>query len=90
MVSLVCILLMNQIRATNDLCNHGDAMVKEQDIFLLGTIHCLKSIMKAMNDTGEDADDIDFEEVLDMQRRNLSDPCLEEMIQDVEDLEDWK
>ena len=27
-----------------------------------------------MNDTGEDADDIDFEEVLDMQRRNLSDP----------------
>ena len=46
--------------------------------------------MKAMNDTGEDADDIDFEEVLDIQRRNLSDPCLEEMIQDVEDLEDWK
>ena len=65
-------------------------MVKEQDIFLLGTIHCLKSIMKAMNDTGEDADDIDFEEVLDMQRRNLSDPKLEEMIADVEDLEDWK
>ena len=65
-------------------------MIREQDIFLLGTIHCLKSIMKAMNDTGEDADDIDFEHVLDMQRRNLSDPCLEEMIQDVEDLEDWK
>jgi len=65
-------------------------MIKEQDIFLLGTIHCLKSIMKAMNDTGEDADDIDFKEVLEMQRRNLSDPCLEEMIQDVEDLEDWK
>ena len=46
--------------------------------------------MKSINDTGETANDIDFKEVLEMQRRNLSDPCLEEMIQDVEDLEDWK
>ena len=65
-------------------------MIKEQDIFLLGTIHCLKSIMKSINDTGETANDIDFKEVLEMQRRNLSDPCLEEMIANVEDLEDWK
>jgi len=63
-------------------------MVKEQDIFLLGTIHCLKSIMKAMEDTGEDVVDIDFEHVLDMQRRNLTDPDLEEYIKDCSDLED--
>ena len=63
-------------------------MVKEQDIFLLGTIHCLKSIMKAMEDTGEDVVDIDFEYVLEMERRNLSNPDLEELIQDISGLED--
>ncbi len=63
-------------------------MIREQDIFLLGTIHCLKSIMKAMEDTGEDVADIDFEHVLDMQRRNLTDPDLEEYIKDCSDLED--
>ena len=82
--------MLNQIRATIDLSNHGDAMVMDADVFILGSIHCLKSIMKAMKDTGEGADDIDWEEVLDMQRRNLSDPNLEEMIQNIEDLEDWK
>ena len=65
-------------------------MVIEADIFLLGTIHCLKSIIKSITDTGETANDIDFEEVLEQQRRNLSDPSLEEMIRDVKDLEDWK
>ena len=90
MVSLVCILLMNQIRATNDLCNHGDAMVNEQDVFILGSIHCLKSIMKSIKDTNGTANDIDWEEVLDQQRRNLSDPSLEEMIVSAEDLEGWK
>jgi len=65
-------------------------MIREQDIFLLGTIHCLKSIMKAMEDTGEDVVDIDFEHVLDMQRRNLTDPDLEEYIKDCSDLEDLR
>tara|TARA_R100000963_G_scaffold29320_1_gene20472 strand:+ start:1661 stop:1858 length:198 start_codon:yes stop_codon:yes gene_type:complete len=65
-------------------------MTLESDIFILGSIHCLKSIMKAIKDTGEGADDIDWEEVLDMQRRNLSDPDLEGMIQDVEDLEEHR
>jgi len=46
--------------------------------------------MKSINDTGETANEIDFEEVLEQQRRNLSDPSLEEMIRDVKDLEDWK
>jgi len=46
--------------------------------------------MKSINDTGGTANDIDFEEVLEQQRRNLSDPKIEEMIQDVKDLEDWK
>lgn len=65
-------------------------MTLESDIFILGSIHCLKSIMKAIKDTGEGADEIDWEEVLDMQRRNLSDPDLEGMIQDVEDLEEHR
>ena len=90
MVSLVCILLMNQIRATNHLCNHGDAMVMDADVFILGSIHCLKSIMKAIKDSNGTANDIDWGEVLDQQRRNLSDPSLEEMIRDVRDLEDWR
>ena len=81
---------MNQIRATIDLSNHGDAMVLESDIFTLGTIHCLKSIIQSIKDTDGTANDIDWGEVLDMQRRNLSDPNLEEMIQNIEDLEDWK
>tara|TARA_R110000824_G_scaffold12395_3_gene54354 strand:- start:10563 stop:10760 length:198 start_codon:yes stop_codon:yes gene_type:complete len=65
-------------------------MTLESDIFILGSIHCLKSIMKAIKDTGEGADDIDFDEVLDTQRRNLSDPKLEEMIMDVADLEKFR
>ena len=82
---------MNQIRATNDLCNHGDAMVMDADVFTLGTIHCLKSIIKSIKDTDGTANDIDWGEVLDQQRRNLSDPSLEEMIQDISDtLEDLR
>ena len=46
--------------------------------------------MKSINDTGGTANDIDWGEVLDQQRRNLSDPSLEEMIRDVKDLEDWR
>tara|TARA_R110002020_G_scaffold113246_7_gene260510 strand:+ start:1423 stop:1620 length:198 start_codon:yes stop_codon:yes gene_type:complete len=65
-------------------------MTLESDIFILGSIHCLKSIMKAIKDTGEGANDIDWDEVLDMQRRNLTDPDLERMIQDVEDLEEHR
>ena len=65
-------------------------MITENDIFTLGSIHCLKSIMKSIKDTGETANDIDFEHVLDMQRRNLSDPDLEEHIVDVSDLEELR
>ena len=61
-----------------------------RDVFVLGTIHCLKSIIKSIKDTDGTANDIDWGEVLDQQRRNLSDPSLEEMIRDVKDLEDWK
>ena len=63
-------------------------MVNQQDVFLLGIIHCLKSILKALEKGGGTANDIDWGEVLDQQRRNLSDPSLEEMIQDISDLED--
>ena len=67
-------------------------MIKEQDIFLLGTIHCLKSILKSLEESNDEkANDIDFKEVLEMQRRNLSDPDLEEeYIVDTIYLEDWK
>ena len=67
-------------------------MIREQDIFLLGTIHCLKSILRALeNNDDEKANDIDFKEVLEMQRRNLSDPDLEEeYLVDAIYLEDWK
>ena len=67
-------------------------MIREQDIFLLGTIHCLKSILKSLEESNDEkANDIDFKEVLEMQRRNLSDPDLEEeYIVDAIYLEDWK
>ena len=67
-------------------------MVREQDIFLLGTIHCLKSILKSLEESNDEkANDIDFKEVLEMQRRNLSDPDLEEeYLVDAIYLEDWK
>ncbi len=65
-------------------------MINENDIFTLGVIHSLKSIIKAIKDTGEGADEIDFEHVLETQRRNLSDPDLEEHIVDVNELEELK
>ena len=65
-------------------------MINENDIFTLGVIHSLKSIIKAVNDTGDGADEIDFQEVLETQRRNLSDPDLEEYIVDVNGLEELK
>ena len=64
-------------------------MVNQQDVFVLGAIHCLKSILKALEDTDETANDIDFQAVLETQRRNLSNPDLEaELIKDISDLED--
>ena len=64
-------------------------MVNQQDVFVLGAIHCLKSILKALEDTGESADEIDFQAVLENQRHNLSNPDLEaELIKDISDLED--
>ena len=65
-------------------------MINENDIFTLGVIHSLKSIIKAIKDTGDGADEIDFQEVLETQRRNLSDPDLEEYIVDVNGLEELK
>ena len=65
-------------------------MINENDIFTLGVIHSLKSIIKAIKDTGESADEIDFQHVLETQRRNLSDPDLEEHIVDVSELEELR
>ncbi len=65
-------------------------MIKENDIFTLGVIHSLKSIIKAIKDTGESADEIDFQHVLETQRRNLSDQDLEEHIVDVSDMEELR
>ena len=45
-------------------------------MFVLGAIHCLKSILKALEDSDETANDIDFLAVLESQRRNLSNPEL--------------
>ena len=64
-------------------------MVNQQDVFVLGAIHCLKSILKALEDSDETGNDIDFQAVLESQRRNLSNPDLEaELIKDISDLED--
>ena len=65
-------------------------MIKENDIFTLGVIHSLKSIIKAIKDTGDGADEIDFQHILEIQRRNLSNPELEEHIVDVNGLEELK
>ena len=65
-------------------------MINENDIFTLGVIHSLKSIIKAIKDTGESANQIDFQEVLEIQRRNLSDPELEEHIVDVSEQEELR
>ena len=65
-------------------------MINENDIFTLGVIHSLKSIIKAIKHTGESANTIDFQEVLEIQRRNLSDPELEEHIVDVSEQEELR
>ena len=63
-------------------------MVNQQDVFVLVAIHCLKSILKALEDTDETANDIDFQAVLETQRRNLSNPELEKHIVNISNLKD--
>ena len=63
-------------------------MVNQQDVFVLGAIHCLKSIQKALEDSDETANDIDFQAVLESQRRNLSNPEFEKHIVNISNLED--
>ena len=64
-------------------------MVNQQDVFVLGAIHCLKSILKVLEESDETANDIDFQAVLESQRRNLSNPDLEaKLIKDISGLED--
>ena len=70
--------------------SHNPNMINENDIFTLGVIHSLKSIIKAIKDTGDGADEIDFQHILEIQRRNLSNPELEEHIVDVNGLEELK
>ena len=65
-------------------------MINENDIFTLGVIHSLKSIIKAIKDTDGTANEIDFQEVLEIHRRNLSDPELEEHIVDVSEQEELR
>jgi len=65
-------------------------MINENDIFTLGVIHSLKSIIKAIKDTDGTANEIDFQQVLEIQRRNLSDPELEEHIVDVSEQEELR
>ena len=65
-------------------------MVNQRDVFLLGMIHCLKVILQTLEESDETANDIDFEHVLEMGRRNLSNPDLEELIQDISALEDLR
>ena len=49
----------------------------------------MKSIIKSIKNTEGTANDIDFEHILEMERRNLSNPDLEaELIKDISDLED--
>ena len=63
-------------------------MVNQQDVFVLGAIHCLKRILKALEDSDETGNDIDFQAVLESQRRNLSNPELEKHIVNITNLKD--
>ena len=62
-----------------------------RDVFLLGQIHVLESILKAIKETDEDANKIDFQEILELVRRDLSNPDFEELLVDVSNtLEDLR
>ena len=62
-----------------------------RDVFVLGQIHVLDSIVKAIKGTpGEDANDIDFQEILQLVRRDLSNPDFEELLVDTDTLEDLR
>mgnify|MGYP001277349983 CR=1 FL=1 len=57
-----------------------------RDVFVLGQIHVLASILKAIKETpGEDASKIDFHYVLELVRRDLSNPDFEELLVNVSD-----
>ena len=62
-----------------------------RDIFVLGQIHVLESIVKAIKkNPGEDANDIDFHYILQLVRRDLSNPDFEELLVDADKLEDLR
>ena len=60
-----------------------DALQRHRsDVFILGEISAIKAIIKSREETGQEANDIDFQVVLESLRRELSDPTLEENVCD--------
>ena len=60
-----------------------DALQRDRsDVFILGEITAIKSIIHQIEATGQEANDIDFQVVLESLRRRLSDPTMEENVCD--------
>ena len=68
-------------------------MNTKNDIFLLGCLHTLRAL-QSVKDDGGDMNDIQWDVLLENQRRNLEDPNIEECLDNAKDLdiekEDWR
>jgi len=51
----------------------------KNDIFILGCLHTLRSL-QSVKDEGDDMNDIQWDILLETQRRNLEDPGIEECL----------
>ena len=52
----------------------------KNDIFILGVMHALQAL-ESVKEEGDDMNDIQFEILLENQRRNLENPSIEECLE---------
>ena len=53
----------------------------KNDVFILGVIHALRSL-ESVKEEGEDMNDVQFDILLEEQRRNLENPSIENCLVD--------
>lgn len=56
-----------------------EIMYSKNDIFLLGCLHTLRAL-QSVKEEGDDMNDIQWDILLENQRRNLEDPSIEECL----------
>lgn len=64
-------------------------MYSKNDIFILGCLHTLQSLQSVKKE-GEDMNEIQWDFLLETQRRNLEDPSIEKCLDDANENEEYR